>query len=159
MSSICSPNFQFTLPSFDKVTYVTGSYRLMLQRTECKHSLKDSVFNSLKDKICLQNSLGGGGSKPTILSHPSISITKWTSTKFVQIMTLGSKLVPLLGHMFYIGLYREDKKKSSLKPQSLEPWYLCYVTSPSWPLPSLLKFWPWGTKWPARGSHVLQRPI
>ena len=28
------------------------------------------------------------------------------------------------GHMFYVGLYREDKKKSSLKPQILEPWYL-----------------------------------
>ena len=31
--------------------------------------LKDSAFNSLQDRICLQNSLGGG-SKP-ILSHPS----------------------------------------------------------------------------------------
>ena len=41
--------------------YVTGSFRLMPQRTECKHFLKDSTFNSLQDRICLQNSLGGGG--------------------------------------------------------------------------------------------------
>ena len=71
MSLIYSPNFQFTFSLFDKVTYVTGSYRLTLQRTECKHFLKDSSFNSLQDRICLQNSLmGGGGCKP-ILSHPS----------------------------------------------------------------------------------------
>ena len=50
------------------------------------------------------------------------SITKWTSTKYVKIMPLGFKKDPAGGHMFYIGLYREDKKKSSsLKPQSLEP--------------------------------------
>ena len=31
------------------------------------------------------------------------------------------------GHMFYIGLYRENvKKKSCLKPQGLKPWYLVY---------------------------------
>ena len=42
----------------------------MPQRTECKHLLKDSAFNSLQDRICLRNSLGGG-SKP-ILSHPSM---------------------------------------------------------------------------------------
>ena len=69
MSSIFSPNFQFTFSLFDKVTYVTGSYRLTPRSTECKHLLKDSAFNSLQDRICLQNSLGGGG-KP-ILSHPS----------------------------------------------------------------------------------------
>ena len=61
MSLICSPNFQFTFSEFDKVTYVTGSYRLTLQPTECKHFLKDSAFNSLQDMICLRNSLGGGG--------------------------------------------------------------------------------------------------
>ena len=60
MSLICSPNFQFTFSKFDKVTYVTGSYRLTPQRTECKHVLKDSAFSSLQDRICLQNSLGGG---------------------------------------------------------------------------------------------------
>ena len=48
-------------------------YRLLQrpQRTECKYFLKDLSFNPLQDRICLQNSLGGGGSKP-ILSHPSI---------------------------------------------------------------------------------------
>ena len=60
MSSVCSPNFQFTFSLFDKVTYVTGSYRLTPRSTECKHVLKDSAFNSLQDKIWLQNSLGGG---------------------------------------------------------------------------------------------------
>ena len=61
MSLICSPNFQFTFSKFDEVTYVTGSYRLTPRRTECKHLLKDLAFNSLQDRICLQNSLGGGG--------------------------------------------------------------------------------------------------
>ena len=52
--------------------YVTGSYRLTPQRTECKHFLNDTAFDSLQDKKSLQNSLGGGGGagKP-ILSHPS----------------------------------------------------------------------------------------
>ena len=59
MSSIFSPNFQFTFSKFDKVTYVTGSYRLTPRSTECKHLLKDLAFNSLQDRICLQNSLGG----------------------------------------------------------------------------------------------------
>ena len=71
MSLICSPNFHFTFSEFDKVTYVTGCQRLTPRSTECKHLLKDSAFNSLQDRICLQNSLGGG-SKP-ILSHPSIT--------------------------------------------------------------------------------------
>ena len=32
-------------------------------------------------------------------------------------------MAPPQGHMFYIGLYRENMKKSScLKPQGLEPW-------------------------------------
>ena len=52
-----------------------------------------------------------------------LSITKWTSTKFVQIMPLGSKKIPPRGHMFYIGLYREDKKKAffseTTKPRAL----------------------------------------
>ena len=60
MSLFCSPNFQFTFSLFDKVTYVTGSNRLTPQRTECKHFLKDSAFNSLQDRICLRNSLGEG---------------------------------------------------------------------------------------------------
>ena len=60
MSLICSPNFQFTYSKFNEVTYVTGSYRLTPRSTECKHLLKDSAFNSLQDRICLQNSLGGG---------------------------------------------------------------------------------------------------
>ena len=34
--------------------------------------LKNSNFNPLKDRICLQNSLGGGGGGKPILSHPSI---------------------------------------------------------------------------------------
>ena len=56
---------------FDKGTYVTGSYRLNPQPTECKHFLKDLAFNSPQDRICLRNSLGG--SKP-FLSHPSIKL-------------------------------------------------------------------------------------
>ena len=51
------------------------------------------------------------------------SITKLTSTKFIQIMTLGSKMVLSRGHIFYIGLYREHKKKifssETTKPSAL----------------------------------------
>ena len=37
---------------------------------------------------------------------------------FDQMMSLGPKMAPPRGHMFYIGLYRENMKKSScLKPQ------------------------------------------
>ena len=71
MFSIFSPNFQFTFSKFDKVTYVTGSYSITPQSTECKHLLKDSAFDYLQDRICLQNSLGGGGGSKPILSHPS----------------------------------------------------------------------------------------
>ena len=42
------------------------------QRTKCKHVLKDSTFNSLQDRICLQNSLGGGGGFGQTHSQPSI---------------------------------------------------------------------------------------
>ena len=44
--------------------------------------------------------------------------------------------------MFYIGIYRENKK-SCLKPQSLD---IMYVASSSEPLPSLFKLCPWGAK-------------
>ena len=83
MSLIFSPNFQFTFSEFDKVTYVTGSYRLTFQRTECKHLLKDLAFNSLQDRICLQNSLGG--SKP-IFSLPFISFELKVSVESVKII-------------------------------------------------------------------------
>ena len=55
-------------------TYVTGSYRLTPKRTECKHFLKDSVFNSLHDRICLPNSLGGVGVGGQTHSQPSVYI-------------------------------------------------------------------------------------
>ena len=76
MSLICSPNFQFTFSLFDKVTYVTGSYRLTPQRTECIHFLKDSAFNSVQERIYLQNSLGGGGANPFSAIRLTFSVTK-----------------------------------------------------------------------------------
>ena len=43
-------------------------------------SLKDSAFNSLQDRICLQNSLGGGGANPfsaiRLLGYPLIINSK-----------------------------------------------------------------------------------
>ena len=79
MSFICSPNFQFTFSQFDKETYVTGSYRLTPQRTECKHFLKDySTFNSLQDMICLQNFLGGGGGGQT---HSTWAVLNFDETR------------------------------------------------------------------------------
>ena len=59
-------------------------------------------------------------------------------------------------HMFNIGLYRENVKKSScLKLEGLEPWYLVcrYVASPSRALPSLSNYIP-GANGPALGSNV-----
>ena len=38
----------------------------------------------------------------------------WTSTKFVQIITLGPKISPPGVHMFYIGLYKEQCEKTFL---------------------------------------------
>ena len=61
---------------------------------------------NVKKSSCLKPQ----GQEPRFLVF---SITKWTSTKFVQIITLGSKMVPPPGHMFYIGLYREDKTSPS----------------------------------------------
>ena len=56
--------------------------------------------------------------------------------------------------MFYIGLYRENEKKSyCLKPQGLEL-DIWYVASPSGPLPSLFKLYPWGQKWPCPGCQM-----
>ena len=59
-----------------------------------------------------------------------------------------------MGHMFYIGLYRENVKKSfCLKP-------LWYVVSSGEPLPSLFKLCPLGHKMGLpQGSHVSHRLI
>ena len=38
------------------------------------------------------------------------SFTKWTFTKFVQIIALGPKMAPPGGHMCNIGLYRQNVK-------------------------------------------------
>ena len=69
---------------------------------------------NVKKSSCLK----AQGQEPEYLVF---SINKCTSTMFVQVMTLVSKMVLPRGHVFYIGLYMEDKKKSSLKQQSLEP--------------------------------------
>ena len=74
-----------------------------------------------------------------------------TSTKLVQIMRImpmGHKWACPWGYMWYIGLYRENIKKSScLKPQGIELWYLvCSITKTSGPLPSLFKLWSRSTK-------------
>ena len=64
------------------------------------------------------------------------------------------------GHMFYIGLYWENMKKSScLKPQGLESWYLV-CSSIEGALLGVLQLCPLGQKMPyAGGSHVLQMYI
>ena len=54
------------------VTYVTGCYRLTPKCIECNH-LFDAAWIVFQDRICLQNSLGGGGWQ-TILSHSFYSI-------------------------------------------------------------------------------------
>ena len=67
-----------------------------------------------------------------------------------------------LGHMFYIGLYRENMKKSScLKSYVLEPWYIVSsITLRSSTL--FVQIMPLGPKiknGPAPGSHVLHSLI
>ena len=63
---------------------------------------------------------------------------------------------PTRGHMFYIGLYREQHEKIFLsettRHKSLEIWY---KASSGEPLPSLFKLDPWGQKWPHPGCHML----
>ena len=61
---------------------------------------------------------------------------------------MGHKWACPWGYMWYIGLYRENIKKSScLKPQGIELWYLvCSITKTSGPLPSLFKLWSRSTK-------------
>ena len=52
---------------------------------------------------------------------PKALIFVASPTKFVQIFPLGPKMAGPGDQIFYIGLYRENVKKSScLKPQSLE---------------------------------------
>ena len=86
------------------------------------------------------------------------SITYWTSTKFVQILPIRSKMAPPRGTIFYIGLYSENMKKySCLKPQGLES-DIWYVASSSRPLLSLFKLYPWGQKW-APGVTFLHQLI
>ena len=82
-----------------------------------------SMSNGLK--IDFQNDFFSETIKPRALI--------FTSYKFVHIMATESKWPCTGGHMFYIGLYRENIKKSScLKP--LDIWN---VASPSRLLPSL----------------------
>ena len=62
---------------------------------------------------------------------------------------------PPWGHMFYIGLYRENIEKSScLKLQGLKSIDIWHVASSSRPLQSLSKLWHWGQKWPHPRGHM-----
>ena len=61
MSSFCSSNFHFTFFKFVIVTYVPGCYSRTPQHTECKQLLFDATWIALQDRICLRNSLSGGG--------------------------------------------------------------------------------------------------
>ena len=62
---------------------------------------------------------------------------------------------PPLGHIVYVGLYREDIEKNLLfwnyKAKSLDIWY---VASPSRPLQSLFKLSPWDQKRHCPGGHM-----
>ena len=48
---------------------MTGCQRLTPRSTECKHLLKDAAWNFLRDRICLRNSLGGGGGAGPFLAR------------------------------------------------------------------------------------------
>ena len=67
-------------------------------------------------------------------------------------------MAPLGGHMFYIGLNRENVKKSPcLKPQGLKPWYLvCSITKGT--STKFVHIIPHGPEIaPPRGPNVLHR--
>ena len=64
---------------------------------------------------------------------------------------------PASGSHFYIGLYRENVKKSScLEPEGLDYWYLA---SPSGPLQVCSNYRSRAKNGPASGSHFLHRLI
>ena len=72
--------------------------------------------------------------------------------------TPGAKNGPATrGHMFNIGLNRENMKTSCLKPQGLKPWYLvCSITS--WTYATFVQIMPLGPKMARpHGSHGLHR--
>ena len=57
------------------------------------------------------------------------SITKWTSTNFVQNIVLGPKMAPPSGQLFYMAYKENMKKPSCLKQEGQETWYLvCSIT-------------------------------
>ena len=59
-------------------------------------------------------------------------------------------MAPPRGHIFYIGLYRENMKQSScLKPKGIESWYLVFG-----PLQSLFKLYPGAKNGPSPGGHM-----
>ena len=66
----------------------------------------------------------------------------------------GQKWAHPWGHMFYIGLYRENMKKSSrLKQQGLKPWYLvCSITL--WTSTKFVQIMPLGLKGPLPVCHM-----
>ena len=66
------------------------------------------------------------------------------------------------GQMFYIGVYRENEKKSScLKPKGLEPWHLvCSIAKwTSTKFVQIISFWPEMPWERGGGSNVLHRLI
>ena len=104
---IASPNgplpslFKLCLALHQGHMFYIGSYRENMKKTSCLKTLCQEPWYL----VC--------------------SITKWPFTKFVQIMSLWSKLAPLGIHIFYPGLYRENIKKSAfLKPHGLVGWCL-----------------------------------
>ena len=77
----------------------------------------------------------------------------WTSTKFVHMMPLGSKLaLPRGDRKSELRNKEANLQNSSLKLESIEIWY---VASPWGPLPSLFITCPWGQNWSRPGGHKL----
>ena len=73
MSSFCSSNFHF---DFSLVCYSNICYRLSETNApehRVQTSLKRCGLNFLQERICLQNSLGGGGGAGPFFSSKSIN--------------------------------------------------------------------------------------
>ena len=89
--------------------YALGAKNGLPLGSHCLHSHREKTLKNILSETIRPNALIFG---------------MWISTKFIQIMPLGTKMAPPRGHMFYIG--RNMKKSSCLKPQGPEPWYLAW---------------------------------
>ena len=82
------------------------------------------------------------------------SFIKWTSTKVVQIIALGSKNGPVPGSLVLHRPIQGKTKNLLVWKQKARAFDIWYIASPSGPLPRLFKLLPWGQKWLHPGADI-----